>query len=130
MLPRILAAKRQLASPQPNASHVLLYNGAMSGNISATQLDLLRHLRDHSGVSGGRVGLDPKPIASRLRISMAQFAADSAALAALGLAGVRNQRRDANDVPSATCLAIWMTKKGEDYLRALPSPTTPSMGSG
>ena len=102
----------------------------MSETISPAELTLLRYLRDHSGVSGGRVGLDPKPVARGLRISMTQFAADSAALAARGLAGVRDLRPDANNVPSGTCSAIWVTSKGEDYLRrSLAGPALPKTGS-
>ena len=106
-----------------------VYDAGMSGNIRPTELDLLRYLSDHSGASGGRVGLDPKPIVSGLRISRTQFAADSAALQALGFVGVRNHRPKADDVPSTECSAIWMTKKGEDYLRLQPRPATPAIGS-
>jgi hypothetical protein len=93
------------------------YDDVMLASLSQTELTLLQYLREHSGASGERVWLDPKPIARRLRISVTQFAADSASLAALGLAGVRDFRADANDVPSAKRSAIWLTGKGEDYLR-------------
>jgi hypothetical protein len=93
------------------------YNGAMVASLSQTELTLLQYLHEHSGGSGERIWLDPKPIARRLRISVTQFAADSASLAALGFAGVRDFRADANDVPSAKRSAIWLTGKGEDYLR-------------
>ena len=72
---------------------------------------------------GGRIGLDPQPVMRRLRIGTTQFAEDSAYLAAHGLVGVRDFRPDANGVPSATCSAIWITGKGEDYLkRSQPGP--------
>ena len=89
-------------------------------DLSPAQLALLRYLHEHSGGpaggSGGRIGLDPRPVMRRLRIGTAQFTEDSACLAAYGLVGVRDFRPNANDVPSATCSAIWITGKGEDYL--------------
>ena len=96
----------------------------MSAIISQAELTLLKYLREHSGGSGERIGLAPKPITRSLRISLKQFAEDSASLAAYGLVGVRNFRPDVNDVPSSKCSAIWLTRKGEDYLRGL-IPTTP-----
>jgi hypothetical protein len=89
----------------------------MSANISQAELTLLEYLHKHSGGSGERIGLAPKPITRELRISMKQFAEESAALAAQGLAGVRNFRPDANDVPSLKCSSIWLTRKGADYLK-------------
>ena len=89
----------------------------MSANISQAELTLLQYLHEHSGVSGGRIGLDPKPITRELRISMTQLAEHSAALAAHGFAGVRHTRPGADEVPSSTCSAIWVTSKGQDYLR-------------
>lgn len=89
----------------------------MSAIISQTELALLEYLHVHSGGSGERIALDPKPITRCLKISMCRFAEDSASLAAQGLAGVRDFRADANDVPSSRRSAIWLTKKGEEYLR-------------
>jgi hypothetical protein len=89
----------------------------MYSNLNPRELNLLKYLRDHSGRPGQRVALDPKPITRGLRISMIELAEASAALAARGLAGVRNQRPDANDVPSGKCTAIWLTGKGEDFLK-------------
>ena len=93
------------------------YNAVMSANISQAELALLEYLRRHSGELGERIGLAPKPITRSLRISMIQFAENSASLAALSLAGVRDFRADTNDTPSLRCSAIWLTKKGEDYLK-------------
>jgi hypothetical protein len=89
----------------------------MSAIISQTELMLLEYLHVHSGGSGQRIALDPKPIARSLKISMNQFGEDSASLAAHGFAGVRDFRAAPNDVPSSRRSAIWLTKKGEDYLR-------------
>jgi hypothetical protein len=104
--------------------------GAMSANISPEQFNLLKYLQQRSGASGGRTALDPKAVIRGLRISNTQFAETSAALAAEGLAGVRNLRPDSKDVPSSKCSAIWLTGKGEEYLKraqfepkkAAPSP--------
>jgi hypothetical protein len=85
--------------------------------VSPSQLTLLRYLRERSGGSGRRIGLDPKPVMSGLRISTTRFAEDSASLAAHGLVGVRDARPRSEGVPSAGCSAIWVTGKGEDYLR-------------
>ena len=91
--------------------------------LSPAQLALLRYLHEHSGGLGGRIGLDPQPVMRGLRIGTAQFADDSARLAAHGLIGVRDFRPDGKKVPSGTCSAIWITGKGEDYLkRSQPEP--------
>lgn len=89
----------------------------MSANVSPAELTLLQYLHEHSGGSGRRIGLDPMHIRRGLRISPTRFAEDSASLGAHGFVGVRCLRPDADDVPSATCSAIWVTSKGEDYLR-------------
>ena len=93
--------------------------------ISPPQLGLLQYLREHSGGAGARTSQEPKAVTRDLRISTCQFAADSAALAAHGLAGVRNFWSDSKNAPSATCSAIWLTGKGEEHLRlsqsALPT---------
>jgi hypothetical protein len=89
----------------------------MSSNISRAELTMLEYLHQHSGGSGERIWLDPKPIRRDLRISMDQFVEDSASLVAHGFAGVRDFRPDANNVPSSTCSAIWLTRMGEEYLR-------------
>ena len=88
--------------------------------VSPAQQALLAYLHARSGGSGRRIGLDPKPVMHALRLSPAQFTEDSASLAAHGLVGVRDVRADANDVPSRKCSAIWVTGKGEDYLRRPP----------
>ena len=85
--------------------------------VSPAQLTMLQYLHERSGESGDRIWLDPTHIRRGLRISPTRFAEDSASLAAHGFVGVRALRPDANDVPSATCSAIWVTGKGEDYLR-------------
>jgi hypothetical protein len=89
----------------------------MLTNISPSELTLLEHLHQRSGGSKERIWLDPKPISRSLRISMKQLAENSASLAAHGLAGVRDFRPNADDVPSLQCAAIWMTKMGEEYLK-------------
>jgi hypothetical protein len=85
--------------------------------VSPSQLALLTYLRERSGGSGARVGLDPGPVMRGLRIGATRFAEDSASLAAHGLVGVRDVRPGTDNVPSARCSAIWVTGKGEDYLR-------------
>jgi hypothetical protein len=96
------------------------YNVDMSVNLSQSELTLLAYLHDHAGTSGERVRLDPKPITRNLRIGAGQFAEDSACLAGHGLAGVRDFRGpDGNEAPSSRRSAIWLTGKGEDYLRRL-----------
>jgi hypothetical protein len=89
----------------------------MSANISHDEMTMLEYLYKHSSGSGVRIWLDPKPLTRDLRISNDQFAQRSASLVTLGYAGVRDFRADANDVPSLKCSAIWVTRKGEDYLR-------------
>ena len=102
----------------------------MLANITESELTLLRYLHVHSGGSGERISLDPRPIVRSLRMSMEEFARSAASLAALGLAGVRNFRPDSNDVPSPRCSAIWLTRSGEDFLKRMPAapprPTTQS----
>jgi hypothetical protein len=90
---------------------------AMSADLTHQELTLLKYLHDRSGIPGARFGLDPKFVKRGLRISVTQFARDSAALAVRGFAAVRYARSDAGDVPSSTCSAIWVTSKGEDYLK-------------
>ena len=106
---------RGITSSQPGNS----YNAGMSANTSQAELTLLKYLQEHSGGSGERPWLDPRSIARGLRISLKQFTEDSVSLAAQGFAGVRDFRPDAHDAPSLTCSAIWLTRKGEDYLRGL-----------
>ncbi len=89
----------------------------MSAPLGPTELSLLKYLQLRSGGSGGRTALDPKAVIRGLRISNTQFAESSAALAALGMAGMRNLRPDSKDVPSLKCSSIWLTGKGEEYLR-------------
>jgi hypothetical protein len=95
------------------------YNALMSETISRAELALLEYLHKHSGSLGERIALDPRPITRSLRISMSQFAENSASLAALGFAGVRDFRPSVNEVPSSKCSAVWLTKKGDDYLKGL-----------
>jgi hypothetical protein len=89
----------------------------MSANLTRQELTLLQYLHDRSGIAGARFGLDPKFVKRGLRISVTQFARDSASLAARGLAAVRYARSCAGAVPPSTCSAIWVTSKGEDYLK-------------
>ena len=88
-------------------------------DISQAQLALLRYLHEHAGARGSRIGLDPKPIRRELGLSESRLAEDSASLAALGLAGVRHARTGPEERPSSVCSAIWVTSKGEDYLKRL-----------
>jgi hypothetical protein len=89
----------------------------MSAQISQVELRLLQYLHAHSCGSGERIWLDPKPITRGLGISIGQLAEDSAALAGHGLAGVRAFRAATEDAVGVGVSAIWITKKGEDYLR-------------
>jgi hypothetical protein len=89
----------------------------MPTNITDAEVALLDYLRKHSGAPGERIAMDPRPITRSLGISVEQFAAESASLVALGFAGVRDFRPNANDVPSLKCSSIWLTGKGEDYLK-------------
>ena len=92
------------------------YTADMWTDISPEEMTLLQYLHEHSGVRGGRIGLDPKVIKRELRISSERLDVDSASLAAHGLAGVRHTRTGSDERPSSTCSAIWVTIKGEDYL--------------
>jgi hypothetical protein len=89
----------------------------MSTDISQAELTLLQYLHERSGVRGGRIGLDPKPIRRDLGLSESRLAEDSASLVAHGLAGVRHVRTGPEELPSSVCCAIWVTSKGEDYLK-------------
>ena len=93
----------------------------MPVNVSQPELTLLQYLHEHAGVSGGRIGLNPRAVMRALRINMTRLTEDAASLAAHGLAGVRFARRGADDLPSSTCSAIWVTEKGEAYLKQLQS---------
>jgi hypothetical protein len=96
----------------------------MPANITERELTLLQYLNDRSGVMGGRIGLDPQRIRRDLRISLPRLAEDSAALTALGLAGMRYARARSDDVAlSTTCSAVWVTSKGQAYLRRARRPT-------
>ena len=90
--------------------------------LSRTELTLLQYLKEHSGVSGGRIGLDPRAVMRTLGISKTQLAEDAASLAGHGLAGVRYARAGADGAPSSSssCSAIWITTGGEAHLK--PSP--------
>jgi hypothetical protein len=98
--------------------------------LNASERAMLEYLRKHSGGSGERISLDPKPIRRDLRLSAGQFDADATSLAAHGFAGVRGFRSESNpDVPTSGCSAIWVTRKGEDYLRRTrPEPTLARAG--
>lgn len=90
----------------------------MSATISEREFTLLQYLHEHSGVAGGRIGLDPQRVKRDLRISMTRLAEDSASLTALGLAGMRYTRTSVEDIaPSSTCSAVWVTRKGQDFLK-------------
>src|SRR5688572_28735722 len=105
----------------------LWYDAEMSAIISLAELTLLQHLHEHGGVAGGRIGLDPKVIKRDLRISMTRLEEDSASLAAHGFAGVRHTRPGADNASPSTCSAIWVTSKGQAYLRR--SQSGPGVGT-
>jgi hypothetical protein len=88
----------------------------MSVTISESELKLLQYLHERSGSSGARISLNPRAIMRAFRINPTRFGEDSATLAAHGFAGVR-YTRPASDIPSSTCSAIWITSKGEAYLK-------------
>ena len=94
----------------------------MTSPLEEAELKLLAHLSEdaeHAGGNHQRLWLDPKPLIRRLGLSQEQFATDSGRLVAHGLAGVRKFASDAvSDTASPYC-AIWLTGKGEDYMRAL-----------
>jgi hypothetical protein len=103
-------------SDESPESLVSWYITPMSANLTRQEWTLLQYLHDRSGIPGARFGLDPKFVRRGLRISTTHFARDSASLAARGFAAVRYARSDAGDV-STPCSAIWVTSKGEDYLK-------------
>jgi hypothetical protein len=102
----------------------------MLANISRTELRLLHYLLERTGASGGRIALDPKAIMRGLRINATQLAADSAALAAHGFAGVRHSRSGPENVPVEACSAVWVTSKGEAYLKRAQSAPGAAGSSG
>lgn len=86
--------------------------------ITERELTLLQYLDDRAGVTGGRIGLDPQYIKRDLHIPLPCLIEDSAALTALGLAGMRYARARPDDIaPSTICSAIWVTSKGQAYLK-------------
>lgn len=89
----------------------------MRNGMNETELRLLAHLHERSAGSGQRVSLDPKAIAGKLRLKLDEVAACAAALAAHGLAGLRGFRPVADESPPTGISAVWLTGKGEDYLR-------------
>src|SRR5688572_24522645 len=89
----------------------------MSSNLSPAKLTLLEYLHERSAGSRGRVGRDLKPTTGIPTTTMSRLAESSASLAALGLAGVRHNRPSAEGVASTICSAIWVTSKGQDYLK-------------
>src|SRR4051794_23549939 len=91
----------------------------MTLHLGETQLTLLAYLREHSGGYAQRIGLDPKPITQRLHIEHGELVKDSSALVRHGFVGVRGFRPEAGDSASHTVPAIWLTGRGEDYLRRL-----------
>src|SRR3954471_14919350 len=93
----------------------------MSTHIGDTELRLLASLHERSDGSGQRIGLDPRAVVKSLRLGAAQFASGSSALAGYDLAGVRRFRSDSRDhhVAVGPFAAIWLTGRGEDYLRRL-----------
>jgi hypothetical protein len=84
--------------------------------MTLAEVRLLKYLREHSGRSDQSIWLDPGPVARGLGISVIQLREESALLAARGFIGVRDFRPNANDVPSKRCAAIWLTRKGKEYL--------------
>ena len=91
----------------------------MSSHLGETQLALLAYLREHSGGYAQRIGLDPKPVAKGLRIDHGELVMEASALVRHGLVGVRGFRPDAGHPASEPVPAIWLTGRGEDYLRRL-----------
>lgn len=98
----------------------------MTEPIEEAELRMLAYLSEHAGGYHQRLWLDPKPLIRALGLSQEQFGTDSARLVAHGLAGVRNYAPDAVPVPPTRCCAIWLTGKGEDYMRALQA----ALGAG
>jgi len=97
--------------------------------LNISELVMLNCLHRLTGGSGERISLDPKLIMRNLGVSVSRFTEDVAALAAHGFAGVRHFRPNAHDVPSSICSAIWLTGKGETYLKELRSEPRPAMVS-
>jgi hypothetical protein len=91
----------------------------MLTELGGMELKLLVYLQEHSQGSGQRIGLDPKCIAKALRIRPEQLAKDSIALAGHSLAGVRAVHGDSNESDAGKISSIWLTGKGEEYLRRL-----------
>ena len=94
----------------------------MNPTLSRSECALLQYLHDHSPGSGERTSLDPKHVIRALRIGRPGFDADVASLTALGFAGARRYQPDCDRAANATPVstapsAIWITGKGEDYLR-------------
>ena len=87
--------------------------------LAQTELKLLAYLQEHSEGSGQRIGLDPKPIAKDLRIGPEQLTKDSSALKGHSLAGVRGFRADPERLEAVKVSSIWLTGRGEDFLRQL-----------
>jgi hypothetical protein len=93
----------------------------MNLTLSRSENALLQYLHDHSGGWGERTALDPKYVIRALRMGRPGFEADVASLTALGLAGARRFRneseRDNAMAASTAPSAVWITGKGEDFLR-------------
>ncbi len=94
----------------------------MNPTLSRSECALLQYLHDHSAGWGERTALDPKYVIRGLRIGKPGFEADVASLTALGFAGARRVQADLERTAPAVAMvaapsAVWITGKGEDFLR-------------
>jgi|GraSoiStandDraft_4_1057263.scaffolds.fasta_scaffold1118545_1 hypothetical protein len=90
--------------------------------LSPAECALLQYLHDHSAGWGERTSLDPKYVIRALRMGKPTFEAHVASLTAHGLAGARRfqadlERHGNGDVVSGSPSAVWITGKGEEFLR-------------
>jgi hypothetical protein len=104
----------------------------MPTELACAELELLKAVLHGSGLPGSRISLDPKLIARRLHINIAQFSERAAPLAARGFVGIRRSR--SADDPSASpalCSAIWLTGSGEALLiRTTATAAAPDLPVG
>jgi hypothetical protein len=110
------ALRRKDFAGEARRSAASAFADALPAAVTAVEMRLLKYLREHSGRWDQSIWLDPGPVARGLGISANQLREESATLAARGLIGLRDFRPNANDVPSQRCAAIWLTRKGKEYL--------------
>jgi hypothetical protein len=94
----------------------------MNPILSRSECALLQYLHDHSAGWGERTSLDPKYVIRGLRLGRPGFEADVASLTALGFAGARRHQVDPDRAGPAAAVAaapsaVWITGKGEEFLR-------------